>query len=133
MHVEWITLNHGLQRRNRDIVQPTTLLLDKLNIFYTQFDVDNTALAMCLHVGWEAAMLTLEKADVRWSFKRVNPHKARGPDGIQGWALRVCADQLTEVFTNIFNLSLSQSVVPTPFKASTIVSCPQETSGLLFK
>ena len=43
---------------------------------------------------------------------------AAGPDGIP--SLR-CADKLSGVFLDIFNLSISQSVVPTCFKMSTIV------------
>ena len=41
--------------------------------------------------------------------------------------LRVCAVQLAEVFTDIFNRSLLQSVVPTCFKHSTIVPVPKKT------
>ena len=60
-------------------------------------------------------------ADVRKSFKHVNPRKAAGADGIPSRILRACTDQLSGVFTDIFNLSLSQSAVPTCFKMSTIV------------
>ena len=48
-----------------------------------------------------------------------------------GWALKVCADQLAKVFTYIFNLSMSQFGVPSPFKASTM-DC-SSSSGVLFK
>jgi hypothetical protein len=54
--------------------------------------------------------------------KRVNPCKAASPDGIPSCVLRACADQLAGVFTDIFNLSLSQSVGTTCFKMATIVS-----------
>jgi hypothetical protein len=60
-------------------------------------------------------------ADVSKTFKRVNPHKAAGPDGIPSRVLRACSDQLAGVFTDIFNLSISQSAVPTCFKMATIV------------
>ncbi len=49
-------------------------------------------------------------------FKRMNIRKAVGPDGIPGRVLRACAFQLAGVFTDIFNLSLSLSVVPSFFK-----------------
>jgi hypothetical protein len=39
---------------------------------------------------------------------------------------RACADQLAGVFTGIFNLSLSQSVVSTCFKMPTIVPVPKK-------
>jgi hypothetical protein len=55
------------------------------------------------------------------TFKCVNPLKAAGPDGIPSRVLRACADQLAGVFMDIFNQSLSQSVVLTCFKMATIV------------
>ncbi len=60
------------------------------------------------------------------SFKRVNIHKAVGPDVIPGRVLKACAFQLAGVFTDIFNLSLSLSVVPACFKKSTIVPIPKK-------
>ena len=59
-------------------------------------------------------------ADISKTFIRVNPHNAAGEDDIPSYVLRTCADQLVGVFMDIFNLSLSQSVVPTCFKMSTI-------------
>ncbi len=60
------------------------------------------------------------------SFKRVNIHKAVGPDGIPGRVLRASAFQLAGVFTDIFNLSLSLFVVPFCFKKSTIMPIPKK-------
>ena len=72
-------------------------------------------------------MPTLTVAEVRHCFKKINPCKAPGQDGISGRALRGCADQLEGVFGNIFNLSLSLSVLPTRFKRTTIVPVPKNT------
>ncbi len=44
----------------------------------------------------------------------------------QGRVLRACAFQLAGVFTDIFNLSLSLSVVPSCFKKSTFVPIPKK-------
>lgn len=41
-------------------------------------------------------------------------------------SLRVCSSELADVFTDIFNLSVTQSAVPTCFKSATIVPFPQE-------
>ena len=65
-------------------------------------------------------------ADVKNTLKRVNPRKSAGPDCIPSRVLRACTDQLAGVFTDIFNLSLSQSDVPTCFKMSTIVPVPKK-------
>ncbi len=52
--------------------------------------------------------------------------EAVGPDGIPGRELKACAFQLAGVFTDIFNLSLSLSVVPSCFKKSIIVPIPKK-------
>ncbi|PJG57305.1 hypothetical protein, partial [Aeromonas cavernicola] len=67
-------------------------------------------------------------ADVRKTLCRVNPRKAAGPDNIPGRVLRGCADQLAEVLTDIFNISLSSATIPTCFKAATIVPVPKKSS-----
>jgi hypothetical protein len=62
--------------------------------------------------------LSFSVADVSKTFKRVNPRKAAG---IPTRVLGACADKLAGVFTDIFNLYLSQSC----FKMSTIVPLPK--------
>ena len=71
-------------------------------------------------------VITLSVTDVTKTFKQVNIHKAAGPDGLPGRVLRACADQLASVFTDIFNLSLTDSVIPTCFKQTTIVPVPKK-------
>ncbi len=74
----------------------------------------------------EVSPLSLSVADVTPSFKRVNIRKTVGPDGIPGRVLKACTFQLAGVFTDIFNLSLSLSVVPSCLKKSTIVPIPKK-------
>ncbi len=57
----------------------------------------------------------------------MNVRKAAGPDGITGRVLRSCADQLSGLFTSIFNESLATSVVPTFFKKSVIIPVPKNS------
>ena len=71
-------------------------------------------------------VITLLVADVSKTFKQVNIHKAAGPDGSPGHVLKACIDQLASVFTDIFNLSLTESVLPTCLKHTTIVLVPKE-------
>ena len=69
----------------------------------------------------------LSVADVNKTFiKQVNIHKAAGPDGLPGRVLKACAGQLTSVFTDNFNLSLAESVIPTCFKQTTVVPVPKK-------
>ncbi len=63
---------------------------------------------------------------------RINAHKALGPDNIPARVLRDCAEELTDVFTDIFNISSSQAVVHTCFKATTIVPVPKKSSPSCF-
>ena len=62
--------------------------------------------------------------NVSKTFKQVNIHKALGPDGLPGCVFRACADQLASVFTDIFNLSVTESVIPTRFKQTIIIPVP---------
>ncbi|KAK1803181.1 hypothetical protein P4O66_021705, partial [Electrophorus voltai] len=56
--------------------------------------------------------------------------KAAGPDNIPGRVLRECADQLADVLTDIFKISLSCAVVPTCFKTTTIVPMSKKPTVL---
>ena len=83
---------------------PTVLLSDKLNTFSACFE-NNTVPPT--RPATKDCGFSFYMADVSKTFKRVNPRKAAGPDGIPSRVLRACADQLAGVFTDIFNLSLS--------------------------
>jgi hypothetical protein len=74
-------------------------------------------------------VITLSIADVSKTIKQVNIHKAAGPDELPGLVLRACADQLAGVFTDIFNMSLIESVIPTCLKQTTIVPVPKNTKA----
>ncbi len=56
----------------------------------------------------------------------INSDVRVGPDSIPGRVLKACAFQLAGVFTDIFNLFFSLSVVPACFKKSTIVPIPKK-------
>ena len=55
-----------------------------------------------------------------------HPIQAASPDVIASCVLRACAEQLAGVFMDIFRLSISQFVVPTCFKVSSIVPVPKK-------
>lgn len=56
---------------------------------------------------------------------RVNIRKAAGPDGICGHTLRHCADQLSEVFTVLFQMCAGSGYLPQLWKTSTIIPVPK--------
>ncbi len=94
-------------------------LLDELNEFYSRFEAHNTVDTEIAPTADAEAVSTfsISAADVTRSFRRVNIRKAAGP--------KACTHQLAGVFTDIFNLSLSLSVVPSCFKTATIVLIPK--------
>ena len=117
------TVNHGLQKENQPVTDPDALLPDKLNNFFTRFE-DNTL--PTTRPTTQTGGLYFTSGNVGKTFKRANPCKTAGPDGIPSCVLRACADQLVGVFTDIFNQSLSQSALPTCFKRATIVPVPKK-------
>ncbi len=126
----WQGINNitGFKGNKPATVNIAASLPDELNTFYARFEADNTAHTESAPTAAaeEVNPLSLSVADVTRSFKRVNIRKAVGPDGIPGRVPKACAFQLAGVFTDIFNLSLSLSVVPSCFKKSTIVPIPKK-------
>ena len=68
-------------------------------------------------------VITLSIADVSKTFKQVNIYKAAGPDTSPGLVLRAFTDQLASDL--VFYFTLTQSVIPTCFKKTTIVHLPK--------
>ena len=106
---------------------PTDVSLpDELNAFYARFEASYTEARMRAPAVPDDYVITLSVLDVSKTFKQVNIRKAVGPDRLPGRVLRACAVQLASVFTDIFNLSLTESVIPTCFKQTTIVPVPKK-------
>ncbi len=89
--------------------------------------MQNDTPAQKLHTPPNDQALCLSAADVRKTLSRINPLKAAGPDNIPDRVLKGCAAQLTDVLTDIFNTSLSQAVVPTCLKSTTIIPVPKKS------
>eukprot|EP00061_Rhincodon_typus_P015629 g43407.t1 len=104
------------------IADKDTYLPEALNAFYAWFE-QNASGVVSLAM---TPLPSVTAADVRLVFVGVNPRKATGPDRVPGRALRSCVDQLAEVFTDIFNLSLLQAKAPTCFKKTIIISVPKK-------
>ncbi len=110
-----------------------TSLPDALNHFYSRFEMQNNTSAQKLPTPPSDQALCLSPADVRKTLSRINPRKAAGPDNIPGRVLKDCAEQLTDVLTDIFNISLSQAVIPTCLKSTTIIPVPKKITCVLSK
>ncbi|KAK3568303.1 hypothetical protein QTP86_003536 [Hemibagrus guttatus] len=110
------------------VVNPGLDRSDALNDFYTRFEAQNNVVARKAIPPSNDQVLCLSTADVKGTLFRVNPRKSAGPDNIRGRVLRECTEQLADVFTDIFNISLSSTVVPTCLKTTTIVPVPRKST-----
>ena len=96
-------------------------LAEDLNRFFARFADNNIRVMDRLPPDHQT--IILDSNEVRRALGNINTTKAARPDGVPGQI-----DQLAEVFTNIFNLSLNHTVVPTCLKATTIVPIPKQKS-----
>ena len=125
----WQGLNTIMDFREKTSTPQTTAsMCEDLNVFYARFDTGNNTRLHSERIMDDVSAHTVSEEDVRKCFRQVNARKAAGPDGIPGRVLKSCAAQLAGVFMNIFNLSLSLSVVPACFKMATIVPVPKSSS-----
>eukprot|EP00061_Rhincodon_typus_P017221 g45811.t1 len=119
---------------------------DMLNVCYAWFEQNTTGVAMPVSTAPDTPVPSVTTSDVRSVFLGVNPRNATGPGSVPGRALRSSVDQLAEVFTDIFNLSLLQAEVPTCFKKTTIIPvtkkayavylydyCPKALTAIIMK
>ncbi|KAK3525720.1 hypothetical protein QTP70_006752 [Hemibagrus guttatus] len=104
-------------------------LPDALNDFYAWFEAQNSVAARKTIRPLNDQVLCFSTAEVKRTLCRVNPCKSAGPDNIPGRVLRECAEQLADVFTDIFNISLSSTIIPTCL-TTTIVPMPKTSTVL---
>ncbi|KAK3551103.1 hypothetical protein QTP70_013026 [Hemibagrus guttatus] len=100
----------------------------RLNDFYAQFEAQNNVAERKTIPPPNEQVLCLSTADVKRTLCRVDPQKSAGPDSIPDRVLRECAEQLADVFIDIFNISLSSTVVPMCLKTTTIVPVPKKST-----
>lgn len=101
-------------------------LAEKLYMFFTRSDRENNRNGTVWPVLDQHKSLILDTDEVRRVLHSANVRKAAGPDNIPGRVLQECTDQLSEVFTSIFNLSLTCAVVPKCLETTTIVPIPKQ-------
>ncbi|XP_058250887.1 E3 ubiquitin-protein ligase TRIM39-like isoform X2 [Hemibagrus wyckioides] len=108
-------------RRTSPACDSDTSLPDALNDFYARFEAQNNTTEKKTIPPPNDQVLCLTTADMKRTLCRVNPRKSAGPDNIPGRVLRECAEQLADVFTDIFNILLNSSIIPPCLKTTTIV------------
>ena len=106
-----------------------TNLPDRLNGFNSRFDNLNTISPSSITSSSSLPPFSVDEYVVRRMFQRLNSRKAAGPDNISPCLLKLCADQVSSVFTDIFNVSLSQCKIPHCFKKPTIFPVPKRSTA----
>ena len=106
-----------------------TNLPDRLNDFYSRFDKLNTTSPSSITPSSTLPPFTVDEYVVRCMFQSLNSRKSASPDNISPCLLKLCADQLSGVFTNIFNVSLSNCEIPHCFNKSTIIPVPNKSTA----
>ncbi|KAK3528499.1 hypothetical protein QTP70_000472 [Hemibagrus guttatus] len=107
---------------------PYQLLISSSSSSYTSIPVSPTQLhTLATPHPPPLTPLTIKEEEVNRLFKRLNTRKAIGLDSVSPSLPKHCANQLSPVFTDIFNTSLETSHVPACFKTSAIVPVPKKT------
>eukprot|EP00061_Rhincodon_typus_P014246 g41158.t1 len=115
--------------KSNRIAGNSTSFCDEFNAFYAGFEQKGSETISPITSALDAPVPMVTATDIRSAFLRVNPQKATDPGGVPGHSFRSCADQLLEVFTDIFNLSLLHSEAPTCFKKTTIIPIPKKNNA----
>ncbi len=125
----WQGIHHITNHKGstNTITDANTLLAVELNRFFTWFEVKLPATDSLPPPAANNHTLSQQEHQVRHVLRSVNPRKAASPNGVLSRVLHACADQLTEVFMKIFNISLSKCTIPPCLKSAAIIPIPKKT------
>ena len=70
--------------------------------------------------------ITFRQRDIKRILRELNTKKASGPDEIPVIVLKSCADELTPVFTRLFNMSYKKGIFPSSWKAARVQPIPKK-------
>ena len=114
------------KKKTSPVADPIVLLPDKLNNFFAHFE-DNTVPPT--RPATKTCGLSFTAANGSKTFKRVNPHKAAGPDGIPSRVLRAWQTSWLECLQS-YSISPYPSLLsPHASSGDNHSSCTQESKG----
>ncbi len=116
-------------RHTISLTSSSTLVAEQLNYFFGCFEETRPPMTIDPAPATNSQALVIQFVDVICTLCKINTQKGAGPDGVPGRILRDCAVELGEVFTNIFNFSLSQCTVPTHDISQRLQACGTNTSN----
>ena len=106
--------------------------VNDLNSFYVRFYCYDFS-EICNNLRSELREQVIHAYDpiatyrVRRSLTKINTNKACGADRLSGQLLKCCSDQLAEIFTYIFNLSITSMIIPKLWKTAEIIPVPRRS------
>ena len=136
----WDSMKHivGMNKKSEclNLSEDATEYSNKLNHFYNRFDVHDfkkeskDILNQIFSESKDHRDLQVEQYEVKQVFNKINPSKSCGPDNVKGKVLKCCSNELSFIFTYIFNLSLKHHIIPTLWKTSEIIPVPKKAKNL---
>lgn len=110
-------------KNNATLQQQITRSPRTLTMFFAHF---NTGTRHTAQLEPDHLELRPNRRKARSALRGVRNWKASGPDGVPERVLEACADQLAEVFREIFNLSLTEAIMPSCLKSKTTEPIPEQ-------
>ena len=113
------------------LVQNSEQKANMFNTFFTKVfstpdppPQEHVAPSSCAHQaknGQQMNPIKVGRAGVLKLLLNIKPNKATGPDGIPGNLLKICAEEIADVYTLLFQASLDQGSLPSDWKKANIV------------
>ena len=132
MKIVWSNLNtiSGQNKASNKVPNSQSKFIptNDLNKFFSRFEADsppNFLNSFGMNFKSTESLLVVSEDSVNSMFKHCKVDRAAGPDKIPGKLLRLFSDELTPVFTVLFNTSISTGEVPTLWKTSIISPVPK--------
>ena len=103
-------------------------LPNRMNSFFTRFETHGFS----SHISdMKQSLLPDDSAVIDQErmlglFKHTGVNKCPGPDGICGRTLRLCDEQLSDVFQCLFQTSIDTCTIPDIWKLSTVIPIPKK-------
>ncbi len=114
--------------------RPDLVLSNELNTFYNRFNNCNFSEELSVFKNAVSSQNSVvDRSKVCKLFRGVKERKSPGPDGIGGRVLKNCADQLADIFTFIFSMSLQLHKVPSLWKDFVPVPKSASPTSLVMK
>ncbi|GFR71213.1 reverse transcriptase [Elysia marginata] len=133
MRKVWQGMNLMVGCKGNNSVEGEEGYANDLNKFYARFDChdfvqerEECKSALLESLIRDRERIVIDESEVRKAMLSLKPNKAPGPDGVKPSVLKKCAEQLSGIMCEIFNMSLKECKGPKAWKTSCIVPFPKK-------